>query len=476
MIQPVICPSCRRPNPPRARFCTHCGHDVILNNAGPRYVITRVIKEGGQGAVYEAADEAGAVYAVKEMLDRFTDPRERAEAVARFEAEAATLRRLSHPRIPRVYASFNDEGRHYLVMDFVRGEDLDEIVAREGPQPEDRVLAWAAELCDVLGYLHGQGVIYRDLKPSNIMLELPAGTLKLIDFGIAKVFQPQARGTQIGTPGYAPPEQYQGLATKRSDIYAFGATLHHLLTGRDPQGHPPFSFPPVRAVAPAVSARAEAALARALQMRQEDRFQSVGELCAALLPAPAGQVLAPAPAPTPARTAPTTPPVPPTAAPTAPPPIAPPAAPTTAPTAAPPAPTRPVPAARPRRRRGCGALLALLALLLAAGAGAFWAFDQGLLAPPAPAPAATAGVLVARTFTARDIELVVPAGAGPDEVNRAFAAAFVQLARLDCACEPQVEPGTLVYLFDAGPRQVSVGADGARYRASLQATILVPEP
>jgi serine/threonine protein kinase len=236
--QPIICPACRQLNSPRARFCTHCGHDVILNNSGPRYFLTRVVKAGGQGAVFEAVGEDGAVYAVKEMLDNFTDPLDRAAAVARFAAEAATLRQLAHPRIPRVYGSFNDEGRHYLVMEFVRGEDLDELVAREGAQPEARVLEWADELCDVLGFLHDQGVIYRDMKPSNVMLEQPGGTIKLIDFGIAKLFQPTERGTQIGTPGYAPPEQYQGLATRLSDIYAIGATLHHLLSGRDPQLHP----------------------------------------------------------------------------------------------------------------------------------------------------------------------------------------------------------------------------------------------
>ena len=286
MTQPVVCPACRKLNSSRARFCQHCGHDVILNNAGPRYFLTRVIKEGGQGAVYEGCDEAGKVYAVKEMLDNFSDPKERADAVVRFTAEAETLRRLSHPRIPRIYASFDDAGRHYLVMDFIRGEDLDDIVTREGPIPEARVLAWATELCDVLEYLHGRGVIYRDLKPSNMMLEQPGGTLKLIDFGIAKVFQPQTRGTQIGTPGYAPPEQYQGMATQRSDIYALGASLHHLLSGRDPRQHAPFNFPLLRTIVPAISARTEAAVARALEMREEDRFATIGELRTALLPIP----------------------------------------------------------------------------------------------------------------------------------------------------------------------------------------------
>ena len=129
--QQILCPRCHKPNLRRARFCQHCGHDIILNNDGPRYYITRVIKEGGQGAVFETVGDDQHIYAVKEMLDHFTDEKERGEAITRFEAEARMLERLSHPRIPRVYADFKDEGRHYLAMDFVQGEDLEEVLRRE---------------------------------------------------------------------------------------------------------------------------------------------------------------------------------------------------------------------------------------------------------------------------------------------------------------------------------------------------------
>jgi serine/threonine-protein kinase len=465
--QPIVCPNCRQLNSPRARFYIHCGHDVILNNSGPRYFLTRVIKQGGQGAVYQAVGEDGAIYAVKEMLDTFTDPLERTAATARFAAEAATLRQIAHPRIPRVYGAFNDEGRHYLVMDLVRGEDLEEIVMREGAQPERRVLEWADELCDVLQFLHDRGVIYRDMKPSNVMREEPDGKLKLIDFGIAKVFQAQSHGTQIGTPGYAPPEQYQGLATPLSDVYALGATLHHLLSGRDPQQHPPFNYPPLRDLVPTISQRTEAAVARALQMRQEDRFQSIAELRDALRPAPAGQVIAPAAAASAPAVAPAAP-------------AAPARMPPTTPIAAPPAPRPAPPAAQPAapaRRRGGGVLAAVvvLALIAAASVGAYLLLGRGSLADTPSAPSGSAQVLVARLFVASDIEIVVPGGSSEAAVNQSFAAAFLQLARLDCGCEPQIQEGTLVYLFDAGPRQISIGADGARYRASLQATILVPQ-
>jgi serine/threonine-protein kinase len=429
------------------------------------------------------------------MLDRFSDPQERAEAVKRFGAESATLRSLNHPRIPRVYASFHDEGRHYLVMDFIRGEDLVQIVDREGAQPEARVLAWAADLCDVLGYLHDQEVIFRDLKPSNVMIEEPGGTLKLIDFGIAKVFQAQARGTQIGTPGYAPPEQYQGLATPVSDVYAFGATLHHLLTGRDPTKSPPFAYPPVRDLAPTVSARTAAAVAQAVQMRQEDRFQSIAELCAALAPEPAMVMPAPAPtvtvpavaapapapvAPAPVLAAPVSAPAAPASRPAAPIPapaaaVSRPPAPSSAPQPAPAVPAS-TPAARTGRRSVAPLLIGAVLVLLLIGAGAALLLGQGLLPQPGAGPTATTQVLVAQIFVARDIEIVVSSGSTDEAVNQAFAAALLQLARLNCACEPQIQPGSLVYLNGGEPRQISIGQDGARYRASLQATILVPQP
>jgi serine/threonine-protein kinase len=266
----------------------HCGHNVVLNDDMPsdekRYSITRVIKRGGQGSVYQGTDQHGRIYAIKEMLDDFIDPKERAEATRRFEAEASILKGLSHPRIPRIYSHFTDEGRHYLTMDFVRGNDLDHLLDQQGALPEAQALEWAQQICDVLDYLHTRGLVYRDVKPSNIMID-EQGNMKLVDFGIAKVFNPAERGgTQIGTPGYAPPEQYQGLATPASDIYALGATLHHMVTGRDPTEEPPFSFPPARTVQPAISQRTSDALERALKMKPEERFPTIRAFAAALRP------------------------------------------------------------------------------------------------------------------------------------------------------------------------------------------------
>lgn len=289
-LSQIICPNpdCHRQIPRDAKFCPFCRHDAVLNNEIPsddrRYSITRIVKQGGQGSVYEGIDQYGRVYAIKEMLDSFTDAKERTEALSRFNAESALLQKLTHPRIPRVYSHFTDEGRHYLTMDFVRGEDLEQIVEREGRVPEATVLEWADQICDVLNYLHTNGLIYRDMKPSNVMIDAQDGKVKLVDFGIAKFFKPTERGTQIGTPGYAPPEQYQGLATPVSDIYALGATLHHLVTGQDPTDQPPFSFRPARDLNVNISRRTSDALAKALNMEPMERFQTVPEFRSMLRP------------------------------------------------------------------------------------------------------------------------------------------------------------------------------------------------
>jgi serine/threonine-protein kinase len=282
----ILCPICRAENRSDARFCQQCGNDVLLDN---RYRITRVIKEGGMGIVYQAIDEDGQFYAVKEMHDRFTNEADRADGIARFEDEAKLLARLrGHPNIPQVYGFFIDEGRYYLAMEFIFGEDLEDVLKRTPRFSEEQVLQWADQLCDVLEFLHQYGLIYRDMKPSNVMIQR-GGEVKVVDFGIAKLLQPGQRGTMIGTPGYAPPEQYQGIATVQSDIYALAATLHHLVTGRDPREEPPFSFPRADEVDPRikVSRATSDALEKGLQMELQDRFKTVSEFRRAL-PIPTG--------------------------------------------------------------------------------------------------------------------------------------------------------------------------------------------
>jgi serine/threonine protein kinase len=162
-----------------------------------------------------------------------------------FEREANILVTLRHPSIPRIYDYFTIMDRAYLVMDFIKGKDLDNILAETTTFfSEEQVLTWAVELCDVLQYLHDhkpEPIVFRDIKPSNIMINLQNHVV-LVDFGIAKTFQSGQKNTMVGTQGFSPPDQYRGEATPKVDIYALGATLHHLLTLRDPRLEAPFSL------------------------------------------------------------------------------------------------------------------------------------------------------------------------------------------------------------------------------------------
>src|SRR5215469_5001518 len=238
---------------------------ALLQN---RYLIKKLIGGGGMGMVYLAQDQrlANRSCAIKEMVDHFIDPEQRREANEYFFREADTLAQLRHPSIPAISDRFDQANRHYLVMEYVEGRNLEEELAAQGhPLEEGVVVDIARQLCEVLAYLHGlvPQVVYRDMKPSNVMLT-PRGKAMLIDFGIARLFKVASKGTMIGTLGFAPPEQYQGLVDPRSDIYSLGATLHYVLTGRDPEKFPPFSFPPVHDLRPAVSSNLAGAIDAAL--------------------------------------------------------------------------------------------------------------------------------------------------------------------------------------------------------------------
>jgi len=246
-----------------------------------RYAIQRLIGGGGMGMVYLAHDQrmSNRPCAIKEMVDHFIDPQQRIEANDYFAREADTLAQLKHPAIPAISDRFDDQNRHYLVMEYVEGRNLEEEFAvRGGPLPEGLVIDIARQLCDVLAYLHGlvPPVVYRDMKPSNVMLT-EKGSVVLVDFGIARLFKAARKGTMIGTLGFAPPEQYQGVADPRSDIYSLGATLHYVVTGRDPEKFPPFSFPPIRDLRPDISSNLAGAIDRALAYQMDERPATVQE-------------------------------------------------------------------------------------------------------------------------------------------------------------------------------------------------------
>ena len=249
---------------------------------------------GGMGSVYRARDlhfpSVVKLVAVKEMINRASDPLVRKTIVQNFEREANILATLNHLSIPRIYDYFTEDNRSYLVLEFIHGKDLEAIINETGGfLTEERVLGWAIELCDVLSFLHNHKpdpIIFRDMKPSNVMVN-PADHIILVDFGIAKPFQVGQKGTMIGTEGYSPPEQYRGEAGPLADIYALGAAMHHALSRRDPRLEPPFSFAerPLRKINPAVSAELEAVINCALQYNPEDRFHSAEAMKEALVAA-----------------------------------------------------------------------------------------------------------------------------------------------------------------------------------------------
>jgi eukaryotic-like serine/threonine-protein kinase len=283
----------------------------ILNN---RYRIVRLLKQGGFGAIYRAWDiNMECPRALKENLDTSS------EAQRQFKSEARILGELNHPNLPRVIDHFVIPGQgQYLVMDFVEGDDLSQLLKQAGgPLEVNQALDWIGQICDALEYLHSRTppVIHRDVKPANIKIR-PGGKAMLVDFGIAKVYSQNVNtntGARAVTPGYSPPEQYgQGSTDLQSDIYAVGATLYHLLTGSPP----PHSVdlmarvvktPPLASdLNPAVPPHVSTAIQRAMQLQKTARFASILEFKAALR-SPAITIIGATPIAAPARQA--TPPV-----------------------------------------------------------------------------------------------------------------------------------------------------------------------
>jgi outer membrane protein assembly factor BamB len=257
-----------------------------------RYKITGILGVGGMGSVYLARDmhfpTVQRNVAVKEMLNLASDPNLREITLRNFEREANILADLSHPAIPKIYDYFSNRDKAYLIMEYISGRDLEQIInSMPDFLPFEMVKRWAIEMCDVLQYLHAHRpdpIIFRDMKPSNIMIN-DLNVVRLIDFGIAKTFQPDQKGTQIGTEGYSPPEQYRGEATPSGDVYALGATLHHALTRRDPRVEAPFSFSerPVRDLNPAVPEGFAQIIMKTLAYNAAERYPSAEAMKQAIL-------------------------------------------------------------------------------------------------------------------------------------------------------------------------------------------------
>lgn len=328
------CPQCGTENRPNARFCTNCSCSLLTerrchqcgaaNNLtanfchqcathlktapfqkrqgatgrlppkhllADRYMILKVLGRGGMGAVYLADDTRlrGKQWAIKEMSDELLNTDEQLQqGIAAFEQEAMLLSNLSHPNLPNVVDYFDEGNKHYLVMDYIDGQTLADIVTQQNsPIDEADILDWAEQLCDVLDYLHTQPkpIIFRDLKPDNIMLT-PDKQIKLIDFGIVRFFKQgkSADTSSLGTAGFAPPEQYgSGQTDARSDIYALGATLHYLLTLRAPH-EDPFNFPRITKFNPMIANSTEDAIMKAVARQPANRWRTIKEMRAALNP------------------------------------------------------------------------------------------------------------------------------------------------------------------------------------------------
>ena len=263
---------------------------TILNN---RYEIVRKIGGGGMGAVYLASDNnlGGVLRAVKEMVQAHIEEEQQDKAIKDFKRESMILSTLDHASIPTIYDYFYDESesRFYLVMKYISGGDLSSRLraAPEGKIDEITVTEWGIQVADVLDYLHNQPspIVYRDLKPSNIMIDGNTSRIMLIDFGIARsISQKEEKGvTAVGTMGYAPPELFSGNVEPRSDIYSLGSTMFHLLTGADPQSNPLLIFdfqknPRPRQINPRLSDQIESILMQAVEYNAESRFPSAAEL------------------------------------------------------------------------------------------------------------------------------------------------------------------------------------------------------
>lgn len=251
-----------------------------------KYEILKLIGKGGMSKVYLAMDRRlNKQWAVKEITKRARDMNNEVVIQSAI-AEANMIKKLDHPALPRIVDIIENGDMIFVIMDYIEGETLGSVLKAEGEQPQELVVEWALQLCEVLDYLHTRNpsIIYRDMKPDNIMLK-PDGNIKLIDFGIAREYKEHKSSDTIGlgTRGYAAPEQFGGQAQTdaRTDIYCLGMTMHHLLTGKNPS-EPPYETYPIRHWNPQLSTGLEVIVQKCTNLDPDKRYQSCAELAYAL--------------------------------------------------------------------------------------------------------------------------------------------------------------------------------------------------
>lgn len=253
------------------------GNEIIDS----KYEILKLLNTGGMNsAIYLALDKKlNRQWAIKKVR------KSSSQTTSMLMAEASIMKNLDHPMLPRIVGIEEDLKFFYIIMDFVQGENLKTVVTSSGPQAQDTVVSWGVKLCDVLTYLHGKGIVYRDMKPANIMLS-PDGNIKLIDFGIAREYKENASEdtTALGTEGYAAPEQYEGKGQTdaRTDVYGMGITLFQLLTGVNPSSYQENIFS-IRLQNPNLSSGLDKIILKCTNKDPKKRYQGTEELKKALL-------------------------------------------------------------------------------------------------------------------------------------------------------------------------------------------------
>lgn len=250
-----------------------------------KYKILSEIGHGGMSTVYLAINEkANKTWAVKEVRKTGTKDFELVRQSLMVETDL--LKKLKHPNLPSIVDVIDETEDFLIVMDFIEGNTLEQLLCEQGEQKQEDVVKWAIELCNVLSYLHRRTpqIIYRDMKPSNVMLK-PDSSVMLIDFGTAREYKgnKESDTTCLGTQGYAAPEQFGGMGQTdpRTDIYCLGATMYHLVTGHNPSS-PPYEMYPITHWNPRLSTGLENIIVKCTQRNPQDRYQSAEELAFAL--------------------------------------------------------------------------------------------------------------------------------------------------------------------------------------------------
>jgi serine/threonine-protein kinase len=276
-------------------FCVHCGQPVNVKKTIRQYQILRVLGKGGMGTTYlmwnpaavpsgqPAKQAKGMLQVLKEMNPDIVQIPKAREL---FEREAAILRSLDHPGIPRFYDFFSESGKKYLVMELLHGQDLEKRVQQKGIVPVRQAIGWMIQTCEVLDYLHDRAtpIIHRDIKPGNLLVQTVTDRIVVLDFGAVKITEMYS-GTRIGAEGFSAPEQIQGRPVPQSDLYAIGPTLVYLLTGESPQqfykkrnGSYRFVLEGIPHLTPAL----QQVIERVTELRPSDRYATAKELAQAL--------------------------------------------------------------------------------------------------------------------------------------------------------------------------------------------------